>query len=345
MTCGSQYRRRRPARRRAAAGARTATARPPVASPALGHDVRGPVTPSAGRADSGHPVRVILPKPDESRWIRLGYLRHDLSVSVWCGVTISSGGLTGRGLLQSREEWAVRNHVLAQSLSQLAVEYLPGAIGHGLDIGCQSGELTDYLNAFTSLSWAGIDPALPESAKSPEGASLNPAAADSIPYPDEHFDCLALANVFEHIPQERRYASFAEMYRVLRPGGILIGQLPNPYFPIESHSRLPFMGWLPISMQRKYWSLAPVPWEHDFFTVTIRHVRAEARNAGFEIVKVSNFNYPPAALPKSVRPLANIMSLPMKYFPWAWQFVIRRPAEYASRAHRERVLRGDSWFA
>ena len=28
-----------------------------------------------------------------------------------------------------------------------------------------------------------------------------------------------------------------EISRVLRPGGILAGQIPNPYFPIESHSR------------------------------------------------------------------------------------------------------------
>jgi SAM-dependent methyltransferase len=241
-------------------------------------------------------------------------------------VTASSSGLTGRGLLQSREEWAIRNHVLAQSLSQLAVRYLPDATGHGLDVGCQSGELTDYLNTYTLMSWEGIDPALPESAKSPQGASLHSAAADNIPYPDRHFDCLLLANVFEHIPPERRRSSLIEMHRVLRPGGILAGQLPNPYFPIESHSRLPFMGWLPVSLQRKYWKLSPVPWDHDFFNVTIRHVRAEAKNAGFEIVQVNNFNYPPAALPKSVRPLAIIMSQPMKHFPWAWQFVIRRPA-------------------
>jgi SAM-dependent methyltransferase len=241
-------------------------------------------------------------------------------------VTISANGLTGRGLLQSREEWAVRNHVLAQSLSQLAVRYLPDVTGRGLDVGCQSGDLTDYLNAYTSMSWEGIDPALSESAKSPQGASLHSAAADKIPYPDRHFDCLILANVFEHIPPARRHASLIEMYRVLRPGAILVGQLPNPYFPIESHSRLPFMGWLPVSLQKKYWKLSPVPWDHDFFTATIRHVRTEAQNAGFEIVQVNNFNYPPAALPKSARPVATIMSLPMKYFPWAWQFVIRRPA-------------------
>jgi SAM-dependent methyltransferase len=241
----------------------------------------------------------------------------------------SPSGLLGRGLLQSPEEWAVRNRVLAESLSRLTLGYLPAAVGHGLDVGCQNGDLTDYLNAHTAISWEGVDPALPGSKKSPQGASLHSAAADGIPYPDRYFSCLLLANVFEHILPERRHASFIEMYRVLRPTGIIVGQLPNPYFPIESHSRLPFMGWLPVSIQKTYWKLAPVPWGHDFFTVTIRHVQMEAEKAGFHVVHVNRFNYPPSALPKSVRPLATLMSLPMKRFPWAWQFVIQRPADDA----------------
>jgi len=236
-------------------------------------------------------------------------------------------GVVGRGLLQSEEEWEVRNRVLAESLSRLAERYLRNTNGRGLDVGCQQGDLTDYLNAHTAMAWEGIDPCLAGPQKSPQGATLHSAAADSIPYPDRHFDCLLLANVFEHIPPKLRHASFKEMYRVLQPGAIIVGQIPNPRFLIESHSRLPLMGWLPISLREKYWRLAPVPWEHNFFAVTTRHLRAEAKNAGFQVARVENFNYPMAALPKAVRPLAAILSLPMKRFPWAWQFVLRRPAE------------------
>lgn len=245
----------------------------------------------------------------------------------------SSSSSVGRALLQSPEEWEVRNRVLAESLSQLAEKYLQNATGRGLDVGCQYGDFTDRLNGHTPLAWEGIDPILPEQQKSPQGATLHPAAADSIPYPDRHFDCVALANVFEHIPPGLRYASFKEMHRVLHPGGIIVGQIPNPHFPIESHSRLPFMGWLPISLREKYWRLAPVPWEgnshweHNFFVVTTRHLKAEAARAGFQVVTVENFNYPVTALPKAVRPLAVTLSVPMKRFPWAWQFVLRRPAE------------------
>jgi SAM-dependent methyltransferase len=242
------------------------------------------------------------------------------------GTMSSSNGLAGRGLLQSQEEWDVRNSVLAESMCRLAERYLPGSSGLGLDVGCQTGDLTDYLNAHTAMTWEGIDPVLPELQRSPQGATLRSAAADGIPYPDTHFDCILLANVFEHIPPDRRQASFREMHRVLRPGSIVVGQIPNPYFPIESHSRLPFMGWLPISLQKKYWRLAPVPWDHDFFTVTPRHLRAEAEKAGFQVASVTKFNYPPAALPKSVRPLAVALRIPMQWYPWAWQFVLRRPA-------------------
>jgi SAM-dependent methyltransferase len=239
-----------------------------------------------------------------------------------------------RGLLQSPEEWEVRNRVLAESLSQLAKKYLRNSTGRGLDVGCQYGAFTDRLNAYIPLAWEGIDPILTEQQKSPQGATLRPAAADSIPCPDCHFDCLILANVFEHIPPDLRYASFKEMHRVLQPGGIIVGQIPNPHFPIESHSRLPFMGWLPISLREKYRRLAAPgawehnsPWEHNFFAVTTRHLKAEAARAGFQVVTVENFNYPVTALPKAVRPLAVTLSVPMKRFPWAWQFVLRRPAE------------------
>jgi SAM-dependent methyltransferase len=228
--------------------------------------------------------------------------------------------VVGRALLQSPEEWEVRNRVLAESLSQLAEKYLRNATGRGLDVGCQYGDFTDLLNAKTPLAWEGIDPILTEQQESPQGATLHAAAADSIPYPDCHFDCLLLANVFEHIPPDLRYASFKDMHRVLQPGGIIVGQIPNPHFPIESHTRLPFMGWLPISLREKYRRLSPVPWwrnnsawEHNFFVVTTRHLKAEAARAGFQVVTVENFNYP--------------VTVPMKRFPWAWQFVLRRPAE------------------
>jgi SAM-dependent methyltransferase len=233
--------------------------------------------------------------------------------------------LAGTGLLQSREEWAVRDRALAGSLAELIRDNVPAPGGVGLDVGCQRGGLIDQITEETGLSWMGIDPILEESSTTAKGAPIGPGRSDDIPYPDAYFDAAILANVFEHILPDARQKSFDEMWRVLKPGGIVAGQIPNPYFPIESHSRLPFMGWLPIGMQRRYWRLSRVPWEHDFFVVTMRHLQRHARASGFRILQRKAFNYPPEAIPTRVRPLARAAAPIMQVFPWAWQFVLVKP--------------------
>ena len=95
----------------------------------------------------------------------------------------------------------------------------------------------------------------------------------------------------------------------------------------EPHSRsLPFMGWLPNKWQRRYWKLARVSWEHDFYVVTIKHLKQTAQRAGFDVAHVRNFNYPPEVIPSSVRWAARLLERPMRYMPWSWQFVLVRPA-------------------
>ncbi|MGH2878666.1 MAG: class I SAM-dependent methyltransferase [Solirubrobacteraceae bacterium] len=233
--------------------------------------------------------------------------------------------LAGTGLLQSREEWAVRDRTLAGSLADLIRVNLPVAGGVGLDIGCQRGGLIDQITTETGLTWIGIDPVLDEPSFTEKGAQIGPGQADDIPYPDAHFDAALLANVFEHIQPDARQKSFDEIWRTLKPGGVLAGQIPNPYFPIESHSRLPFMGYLPIGLQRRYWRFTKVPWEHDFFVVTMRHLKRHALAAGFHLRQSRAFNYPPEAIPSRVRPLARIAAPVMRVLPWAWQFVLVKP--------------------
>jgi SAM-dependent methyltransferase len=184
----------------------------------------------------------------------------------------------------------------------------------------------------TGFAWDGVDPRIDVPSKSENGASLQPGTADQLPFEDGTFDVLILANVFEHILPDRRVSSMAEMRRVLAPGGVIVGQIPNPYFPIESHSRLPFMGWLPMSLQLRYWRLSPTPWDHDFFVVTPKHVRRDALAGGLKPLVVRNFNYPLEVIPENVRWAAKALARPMQHLPWAWQFVLgvetpRRAAE------------------
>ena len=173
------------------------------------------------------------------------------------------------------------------------------------------------------MNWVGIDPALKEPTKSPDGIELHPGFSDRLEFPDGSFDVVMLANVYEHIFPDRRVASFEEMRRVLTPDGVVVGQIPNPYFPIESHSRLPFMGWLPVRLQLLYWKLSPAPWEHDFFVVTTKHLRRDATAGGMRVSFVRKFNYPPEVIPKRLRRVARALERPMRVYPWAWQFVLR----------------------
>ncbi len=236
-------------------------------------------------------------------------------------------GLAGVGLLQSKEEWNKRNGVLSKTVSQMINDNIKLGALRGLDVGCQEGDPVDMIARLTSITWWGVDPKIESQALSRRGIQLHHGSADKIPFPDDYFDCVVLANVYEHIPPACYTASLVEMKRVLKSGGILVGQMPNPYFPIESHSRLPFMGWLPYRVQKVYWRLAPVPWDHDFFVVTIKDLAKRAATLGFERVVIRNFNYPVEVIPRSLQWTARLFAPVMKVIPWAWQFVLRKPIE------------------
>src|SRR4051794_37975979 len=229
----------------------------------------------------------------------------------------------GAGMLQSEQEWDARNRVLSETLTGLVRDWAPGDARRALDVGAQNGATTDRYAELTGLDWVGVDPVIDEPLTSPGGASLLPGAADELDFSDGEFDVVMLANVYEHILPDRRVASFREIRRVLAGGGVVVGQIPNPYFPIESHSRLPFMGWLPIRAQKAYWRLSPVSWEHDFFVVTPKHLRRDAAAGGLEAAMVRKFNYPPEVIPRRVRRIARALEQPMRVMPWAWQFVLK----------------------
>ena len=241
---------------------------------------------------------------------------------------MTSPTMTRSGLLQSEQEWDARNRILAESMSGLINGYAAVSADtqtcRGIDVGCQKGALTDAMQTQTQLAWTGIDPAIAEPRRSPGGLELLPGTADRLPFEDGAFEVALFANVYEHVLPECRVASLSEIRRVLAPGGLLVGQIPNPYFPIESHSRLPFMGWLPMRLQKAYWRLSPVPWEHDFFVVTIGQLRRSAEQIGYRTVVSRSFNYPPEVIPEKLRAAWRLMSRPMRRFPWAWQFVLQR---------------------
>lgn len=95
-------------------------------------------------------------------------------------------------------------------------------------------------------------------------------------YPDGFFDIVICCHVVEHVEDPR--ALFREIARVLRPGGRAFVSCPNRLWPLEPHSGLPGVTYLPPRLTRRIAgaavrsSLLPARLRSRFATVSqIRH--------------------------------------------------------------------------
>jgi SAM-dependent methyltransferase len=113
------------------------------------------------------------------------------------------------------------------------------AIGHGkrvLDLGCRSGALTRHFLEGNSV--VGLDVDAAALAKAAE-LGIEPVQANveqPLPFEDDSFDAVVAGELFEHL--QFPDALVAEIYRVLRSGGVLVGSVPNAF---RVQSRLRFL--------------------------------------------------------------------------------------------------------
>ncbi|MDQ3378793.1 MAG: class I SAM-dependent methyltransferase [Actinomycetota bacterium] len=104
------------------------------------------------------------------------------------------------------------------------------AIGQGrqvLDLGCRSGALTRHFLEGNDV--VGIDVDRAALAKA-EQLGITPVVADvdePLPAESETFDAVVAGELLEHVRFPR--ALVAEVRRVLRPGGIFVGSVPNAF--------------------------------------------------------------------------------------------------------------------
>lgn len=71
-----------------------------------------------------------------------------------------------------------------------------------------------------------------------------------LPFPENQFDIVTANDVYEHVKDPRLMLS--EIYRVLKPDGILFIHNPNKLWPIETHYKLPLLSYLPRSLANFY---------------------------------------------------------------------------------------------
>lgn len=104
------------------------------------------------------------------------------------------------------------------------------AIGTGkrvLDLGCRSGALTRHFLEGNAV--VGLDVDRSALAKA-EALGIEPVQAnveDPLPFEDGSFDAVVAGELLEHL--QFPDALVAEIRRVLRPGGVIVGSVPNAY--------------------------------------------------------------------------------------------------------------------
>lgn len=85
----------------------------------------------------------------------------------------------------------------------------------------------------------------------------------ALDFADESFDLVFMNEVLEHVPDDRR--ALAELFRVLKPGGLFVNFTPNRLYPLETHGviyrrsrrhvgqlRAPFIPWMPLSLAGRF---------------------------------------------------------------------------------------------
>ena len=154
-----------------------------------------------------------------------------------------------RGLLE--KYGYTSRHQKARKIERILEDYLGADIDQReircLDVGCSIGVISSRLAAgFGQV--IGIEPlaeavGLARRLNIESGASFVQGDGIRLPFPDESFDVIVCAQVYEHTQDPHRLAG--EIYRTIKPGGCCFFSGPNRLWPWEHHYNWPFLHWLP----------------------------------------------------------------------------------------------------
>jgi len=98
-----------------------------------------------------------------------------------------------------------------------------------LDIGCWNGAFLEHVRSTDRYQELyGVD-IIPEAVETTRAKGFVAQVVDLngelLPFPDQHFDAVTILGVIEHVFDP--YTVIREIYRVLRPGGALLIDVPN----------------------------------------------------------------------------------------------------------------------
>ncbi len=125
-----------------------------------------------------------------------------------------------RDFYSARTAWRSKGEERMRFRKAAALARVPSGASV-LDIGARDGGLKRFLPS--GVAYQGIDIA-------PEFAGPDVLIRDisqGIPFPDGSYDFVFCIEVLEHVPNP--FGTLSEFHRVLKPRGVLILSVPNPY--------------------------------------------------------------------------------------------------------------------
>lgn len=151
-----------------------------------------------------------------------------------------------------------------------------------LDVACGTGNLTLTAKTYAGPGGRvhGID-ASPEmiavarkkAEQSGNAVVFDVGLAEKLAFPDAAFDVVISRLAMHHLPDDLKRAAFAEMLRVLKPGGrVLIADFVQPTNHFLSHIVSALVG--PNMMQTSAWNLPPMLKEAGFVDVSAGPTRS-----------------------------------------------------------------------
>jgi Methyltransferase domain len=207
--------------------------------------------------------------------------------------------LTRPGSLPSRLAAHQRRKMFEAFLALTGI----GADDTLLDVGVTSDRSYDHSNYLEAwyphkarITAAGRDDARFLEAAYP-GLRFVHADGRDLPFADGAFDFVHSSAVIEHVGSRASQTRFlAELWRVARKGVFVT--TPNRWFPVEFHTVLPLLHWLPVALHRRLLTAMG----HGFFAseanlnlLSQRRLAEAARAAGIEpsrIATVSLLGWP-----------------------------------------------------
>jgi SAM-dependent methyltransferase len=113
----------------------------------------------------------------------------------------------------------------------------------------------------------------------------------ALPFRDGTFDVVYSNAVIEHVGDVERQRLFVS--EALRVGRRVFLTTPNRWFPIEVHTKLPLVHWLPASVAGKAYDLAGRSWARENHLLGPSELRSlfprpvEIRNLGMTLVAIT----------------------------------------------------------